>query len=253
MSLLRNRDSYYDNRGLCTSLTYSYCNTNGKKPSQLDTSKRYSSIYISLCDLDSTNCNPLRVFFNSFSYLASLSFLEEMRLISSVVATMIFQVIVETSTIHAVNQITSLGENALLKSSIQLKKRMVGDSSPEICAICQDDLIENKKKWENCKHLYHDYCIEKWKNYGQGTYAQCPVCKTFDPKVVASAQNYGLGGEASSSGGSSFSIIRCEEPMCDSGYMKKLPGPHIPRGVIYRCPKCHCTVSVGPGGRRVVL
>ncbi|KAA1137255.1 hypothetical protein PGTUg99_013094 [Puccinia graminis f. sp. tritici] len=180
-----------------------------------------------------------------------------MRLISSVVATMIFQVIVETSTIHAVNQITSLGENALLKSGLQLKKRMVGDSSPEICAIFQDELSGNIKKWDTCKHLYHKYCIETWNRYGQGTYAQCPVCQKFDPKLVApiKPQNYGPGPgvEASSSGGSSFARVRCEEPRCDSGYMNKLSGSHIPGGVIYQCPKCHYTVSVGPGGRRVVL
>ncbi|CAN4122257.1 unnamed protein product [Withania somnifera] len=61
------------------------------------------------------------------------------------------------------------------------KRKLLGfaASEPMDCAICLCDFEEGDKgrKIENCNHIFHENCLDKWLMHGKGQ-ATCPLCRS---------------------------------------------------------------------------
>lgn len=44
----------------------------------------------------------------------------------------------------------------------------------ETCAICMSNLSATPRVQTQCKHVFHDSCLQRWTNVGSST---CPICR----------------------------------------------------------------------------
>ena len=67
--------------------------------------------------------------------------------------------------------------------NIILKQRIYNLTIDKTCCICMDDIkIEKVHVLEDCGHMFHDECIDKWTNKVEKT--ECPTCKTIISKKL---------------------------------------------------------------------